>query len=129
MLSRATRVEVRRLRDVLITGTLILVCGGDTETALCLSNDAYPFTNYLAETQSPLSLDSPVWAMAEILVEPALRIEKQSSSQGEPPLLVRQHMEAPRKFIFLTSQVQINRRYFNPLRVSIYQPLVSLRAP
>lgn len=43
--------------------------------------------------------------MAEILVEPAIRIEKQSITQEEPPLLVRQHMEAPRKFIFLTSQV------------------------
>ncbi|OAD62095.1 hypothetical protein WN48_07748 [Eufriesea mexicana] len=97
---RPRKVQMAHYRK----GTLILVCGGDTETALCLSNDAYPFTNYLAETQSPLSLDSPVWSMAEILVEPAIRIEKQSITQEEPPLLVRQHMEAPRKFIFLTSQ-------------------------
>lgn len=86
-------------------GTLILVCGGDTETAWCLSNDAYPFTNYLAETQSILPLDSPAWAMEEIIRDSAIHIEKQSTTQGEPPLLVRQHMEPPRKFIFLTAQV------------------------
>lgn len=89
---------------------MILVCGGDTESAWCLSNDAYPFTNYLAETQSILPLDSPVWAMAEIIGESAMHIERQSSTQGEPPLLVRQHMEPPRKFIFLTTQVlKINK--------------------
>lgn len=92
-------------------GTLFLICGGDTETAWCLSNDAYPFTNYLAETQSILPLDSPAWAMEEIIRDSAIHIEKQSSAQGEPPLLVRQHMEPPRKFIFLTAQVY-NRYIF-----------------
>jgi hypothetical protein len=88
-----------------VTGTLILICGGDTESAWCLSNDAYPFSNYLAETQSILPLDSPVWALAEIPGESAIQIEKQCGTQGDPPLLVRQHMEPPRKFIFLTAQV------------------------
>lgn len=93
------------------SGTLILVCGGDTESAWCLSNDAYPFTNYLAETQSILPLDSPAWAMEEIIGDSAIHIEKQSSPQGEPPLLVRQHMEPPRKFIFLTAQVRAYDRH------------------
>lgn len=92
---------------MILLGTLILVCGGDTETVWCLSNDAYPFTNYLAETQSILPLDSSAWAMAEIVRDSAIHIEKQSITQGEPPLLVRQHMEPPRKFIFLTAQVCI----------------------
>lgn len=43
--------------------------------------------------------------MEEIIRDSAIHIEKQSSAQGEPPLLVRQHMEPPRKFIFLTAQV------------------------
>lgn len=48
--------------------------------------------------------------MAEIIGESAMHIERQSSTQGEPPLLVRQHMEPPRKFIFLTTQVlKINK--------------------
>ncbi|XP_053970658.1 nuclear pore complex protein Nup154 [Hylaeus anthracinus] len=121
---RPRKVQMAHYRK----GTLILVCGGDTETALCLSNDAYPFTNYLAETQSPLSLDSSVWAMSEILVEPAIRIEKQSSSQGEPPLLVRQHMEAPRKFIFLTSQGAIVFVQVRPMDI-LKQLLLEQRGP
>ncbi|XP_029032284.1 nuclear pore complex protein Nup154 [Osmia bicornis bicornis] len=121
---RPRKVQMAHYRK----GTLILVCGGDTETALCLSNDAYPFTNYLAETQCPLSLDSPVWAMAEILVEPAIRIEKQSTSQGEPPLIVRQHMEAPRKFIFLTSQGAIIYVQVRPMDI-LKELLLKQRGP
>ncbi|XP_076649143.1 nuclear pore complex protein Nup154 [Halictus rubicundus] len=121
---RPRKVQMAHYRK----GTLILVCDGDSETALCLSNDAYPFTNYLAETQSPLSLDSPVWAMSEILVEPAIRIEKQSCSQGEPPLLVRQHMEAPRKFIFLTSQGAIVFVQVRPVDI-LKQLLLEQRGP
>ncbi|XP_071869599.1 nuclear pore complex protein Nup154 [Bombus fervidus] len=121
---RPRKVQMAHYRK----GTLILVCGGDTETALCLSNDAYPFTNYLAETQSPLSLDSPVWAMAEILVEPAICIEKQSITQEEPPLLVRQHMEAPRKFIFLTSQGAIIYVQVRPMDI-LKQLLLEQRGP
>lgn len=87
-------------------GTVILICAGDTETATawCLSNDAYPFTNVLVENQSILPLDSSVWAMAEIPEDPVFVVEKQATTQGEPPLLIRQHMESPRKFIFLTAQ-------------------------
>lgn len=84
---------------------MILTCGGDSETVWCLTNDVFPFTTYLAETQSILPLDSPVWSMAEILGEPAIQIEMLNGLQGDPPLLVRQHMEPPRKFIFLTAQV------------------------
>ncbi|XP_012285460.1 nuclear pore complex protein Nup155 [Orussus abietinus] len=109
-------------------GTVILVCGGDTETAWCLSNDAYPFTNHLAETQSILPLDSPAWAMAEILGEPAIRIEKQVPSQSEPPLLVRQHMEPPRKFIFLTAQGAITLIQLRPVDI-LRQLLLEQRGP
>ncbi|KAK1121340.1 hypothetical protein K0M31_010636 [Melipona bicolor] len=121
---RPRKVQMAHYRK----GTLILVCGGDTETVLCLSNDAYPFTNYLAETQSLLSLDSTVWAMAEILVEPAIRIEKQNITQEEPPLLVRQHMEAPRKFIFLTSQGAIIYVQVRPMDI-LKQLLLEQRGP
>ena len=109
------------------TGTLILICGGDTETAWCLSNDAYPFTTHLAETQSILPLDSPAWSMAEILGESAIHIEKQTG-QGEPPLLVRQHMEPPRKFIFLTAQGAIILVQLRPVDV-LRQLLLEQRGP
>lgn len=109
-------------------GTLILICGGDTETAWCLSNDAYPFTNYLAETQSILPLDSPAWAMAEIPGESAIYIDKQVGQGGEPPLLVRQHMEPPRKFIFLTAQGAIILVQVRPVDI-LRQLLLEQRGP
>jgi len=71
----------------------------------------------LAETQSILPLDSPAWAMEEIIRDSIIHIEKQSITQGEPPLLVRQHMEPPRKFIFLTAQVCV---YIYKYRIGIF---------
>ncbi|XP_077271412.1 nuclear pore complex protein Nup154 isoform X2 [Temnothorax americanus] len=128
----AANAPVMRPRKVQMAyyrkGTLFLVCGGDTETAWCLSNDAYPFTNYLAETQSILPLDSPVWAMEEIIRDSAIHIEKQSSAQGEPPLLVRQHMEPPRKFIFLTAQGAIILMQVRPVDI-LKQLLLEQRGP
>ncbi|XP_018403107.1 PREDICTED: nuclear pore complex protein Nup155 [Cyphomyrmex costatus] len=128
----AANAPVMRPRKVQMAyyrkGTLFLVCGGDTETAWCLSNDAYPFTNYLAETQSILPLDSPAWAMEEIIRDSAIHIEKQSSAQGEPPLLVRQHMEPPRKFIFLTAQGAIILMQVRPVDI-LKQLLLEQRGP
>ncbi|KAG5319570.1 NU155 protein, partial [Pseudoatta argentina] len=128
----AANAPVMRPRKVQMAyyrkGTLFLVCGGDTETAWCLSNDAYPFTNYLAETQSILPLDSPAWAMEEIIRDSAIHIEKQSSAQGEPPLLVRQHMEPPRKFIFLTAQGAIILMQVRPVDI-LKQVLLEQRGP
>ncbi|XP_011350490.1 nuclear pore complex protein Nup155 isoform X3 [Ooceraea biroi] len=128
----AANAPVMRPRKVQMAyyrkGTLILVCGGDTETAWCLSNDAYPFTNYLAETQSILPLDSPAWAMEEIIGDSAVHIEKQTSAQGEPPLLVRQHMEPPRKFIFLTAQGAIILMQVRPVDI-LRQLLLEQRGP
>ncbi|XP_029678395.1 nuclear pore complex protein Nup155 isoform X1 [Formica exsecta] len=128
----AANAPVMRPRKVQMAyyrkGTLILICGGDTETAWCLSNDAYPFTNYLAETQSILPLDSPAWAMEEIIRDSAIHIEKQSTTQGEPPLLVRQHMEPPRKFIFLTAQGAIILMQVRPVDI-LRQLLLEQRGP
>ncbi|XP_001605127.2 nuclear pore complex protein Nup155 isoform X2 [Nasonia vitripennis] len=121
---RPRKVQMAHYRK----GTLILICGGDTESAWCLSNDAYPFSNYLAETQSILPLDSPVWALAEIPGESAIQIEKQCGTQGDPPLLVRQHMEPPRKFIFLTAQGAIVLIQVRPVDI-LRQLLLEQRGP
>ncbi|XP_058794102.1 nuclear pore complex protein Nup155 isoform X2 [Phymastichus coffea] len=120
---RPRKVQMAHYRK----GTLILISGGDTENAWCLSNDAYPFSNYLAETQSILPLDSPVWALAEIPGESAIQIEKQAV-QGDPPLLVRQHMEPPRKFIFLTAQGAIVLIQVRPVDI-LRQLLLEQRGP
>ncbi|XP_024941469.1 nuclear pore complex protein Nup154 isoform X2 [Cephus cinctus] len=121
---RPRKVQMAHYRK----GTLFLVCGGETETVWCLSNDAYPFVTYLAESQSILPLDSPVWAMAEISIESSVHVEKQSISQGEPPLLVRQHMEPPRKFIYLTAQGVIKLEQVRPVDI-LHQLLLEQRGP
>ncbi|KAK0174071.1 hypothetical protein PV328_007188 [Microctonus aethiopoides] len=121
---RPRKVQMAHYRK----GSLVLVCGGDVETAWCLSNDAYPLSNFLAETQSILPFDSPVWAMAEIPGEPAIHIEKQPGAQDEPPLLVRQHMEPPRKFIFLTAQGAIILVQLRPVDI-LRQLLLEQRGP
>ncbi|XP_014205239.1 nuclear pore complex protein Nup155 [Copidosoma floridanum] len=109
-------------------GTLILISGGEAESAWCLSNDAYPFSTYLAETQSILPLDSPVWSLAEIPGESAIQIEKQCGGLGDPPLLVRQHMEPPRKFILLTAQGAIVLIQMRPVDI-LRQLLLEQRGP
>lgn len=66
--------------------------------------------------------------MAEIHGESAIHIEKTSGTQGEPPLLVRQHMEPPRKFIFLTAQGAIILVQVRPVDI-LRQLLLEQRGP
>jgi nuclear pore complex protein Nup155 len=75
----------------------------------CLSSDLYPFHPYLVEVQTVVPLEGVLWAMAEVQggdVKAVLpSISSQESGVPEPPLVVRQHMESPRKYIILTQQV------------------------
>lgn len=84
--------------------------GGEQDTLWCLSNDPYPFQSYLIEVPSILPLDGKVWAVAEVKSHiPFLGISGEEGSyysvDEEPPLVVRQHMEPPKKFVLLTAQV------------------------
>jgi len=98
-------------------GNLLLVTapGSDRDILWCLSSDPYPFHRYLVEMQTVVPLDGTVWAMAEVqggdmkAVLPSIS-SQDSGTQGpimtpDPPLVVRQHMESPRKYIILTQQV------------------------
>ncbi|XP_046996559.1 nuclear pore complex protein Nup155 [Schistocerca americana] len=116
-------------------GTLILVScpGGDRDVLWCLSSDAFPFHQYLAETQTVIPLDGVAWALAEVrpshryldlppsfyqqsAITPGAeydsansdgQLQQQQSDLGsfmDPPLVVRQHMEAPKKYVILTPQ-------------------------
>jgi len=98
-------------------GNVLLVTapGSDRDVLWCLSSDPYPFHRYLVEMQTVVPLDGIVWAMAEVqggdmkAVLPSIS-SQDSGTQGpimtpDPPLVVRQHMESPRKYIILTQQV------------------------
>ena len=102
---------------VVYAGNLLLVTapGSDRDILWCLSSDPYPFHRYLVEVQTVVPLDGIVWAMAEVqggdtkAVLPSIS-SQDSGTQGsimtpDPPLVVRQHMESPRKYIILTQQV------------------------
>ena len=90
--------------------------GNDRDVLWCLSSDPYPFHSYLVEVQTIVPLDGVVWAMAEVqggglkAVLPSVSSQEPCASVlqeprlPEPPLVVRQHLESPRKYIVLTQQ-------------------------
>lgn len=94
----------------------------------CLSSDPFPFHPYLVEVQTVLNLNGRVWALAEIggelpigpaansqaIVEADQAPATQSDSTldlPDPPLVVRQHIEPPRKYVVLTPQVCTIQNY------------------
>ncbi|GLG97236.1 Nuclear pore complex protein Nup155 [Gryllus bimaculatus] len=107
-------------------GTLVLVSspGGDKDMVWCLNNDLYPFQSHIADLQTVLTLDGTAWALEEVKGQDAqafltclkntsqhsvpiassMSVPSQPIMVADPPLMVRQHMEPPRKYIAFTSQ-------------------------
>ncbi|KAK6639409.1 hypothetical protein RUM43_007682 [Polyplax serrata] len=89
-------------------GSLVLITspGGEQDTLWCLSNDPYPYQSYLIEAQTIIPLDGKVWAISEVKsTTPFLGQGRgECTNDEDPPLVVRQHMEPPRKFVLLTAQ-------------------------
>jgi len=111
-----------------ISGNTILISspGGDHDMLQCLSSDPYPFHPYLVEVQTTLPVDGVVWALAEVKSEglgAKLSLAQSASYRppegdaaasspadptidaSDPPLIVTQHMEPPKKYVVLTPQV------------------------
>ena len=99
----------------MVLGSLILITspGGDQDVLWCLSSDPYPYQPYLIEVQTVIPLDGKVWALSEVKSNTPFLCQslKQIPADEDPPLVVRQHMEPPKKFVLLTAQVHIVR-YF-----------------
>ncbi|KAF7285413.1 nuclear pore complex protein Nup154 [Rhynchophorus ferrugineus] len=73
----------------------------DKDVLWCLSSDLFPFSQTLMEAYTTINLDGPALALAEIRHDNYLQL---SQDQLEaPPLVVRQHSEAPKKYVVLTS--------------------------
>lgn len=89
--------------------------GSERDVLWCLSSDPYPFHPYLVEAQTLIPLEGIVWAMAEVqggdvkAILPSVNFRESRAEDPvmmpDPPLVVRQHMESPRKYIILTQQV------------------------
>ena len=65
----------------------------------CINSDPFPPNSVLSEAFTSIALDGPVWDIAEAQSKSNL-----FANQCLPPLVVRQHIEPPRKFVILTSQ-------------------------
>ena len=93
-------------------GTLLMVSSQmeNKDLLWTISNDSHAFCPDLTELFSVSSLNSKIWKMTEevknVTHKPFhIYVHKNNRTVAtEPPLLVTQHLEEPRKFIFLTSQ-------------------------
>jgi nuclear pore complex protein Nup155 len=93
-------------------GTTIMLSPQNQERDMLwlLTNDPFPFCRELVEISTAVPLGSRVWKMVEErkkqIVQPfnCIRLIGNRPVGLEPPLLVTQDMEEPRKFVLLTSQ-------------------------
>ncbi|GAB6032748.1 hypothetical protein CHUAL_011616 [Chamberlinius hualienensis] len=73
----------------------------DTSDLLwCLSNDSFGFCGQLMENQTTLQIDGKMWAVAELPSEMHVVVP----AQLQPPTIVIQHSQQPRKFAILSAQ-------------------------
>ncbi|XP_054719689.1 nuclear pore complex protein Nup155-like [Uloborus diversus] len=83
----------------------------DNDVIFATSNDSFAFYSQLIETHTTMMLDGHAWALAEVPSDIQL---KQSTASTEmicdPPVLVTQHRELPRQFVFLSSQGFVLRK-------------------
>ncbi|XP_064606018.1 nuclear pore complex protein Nup155-like [Liolophura sinensis] len=72
------------------------------------SCDSFPFQNQLMETQTTMAIDGTTWAICELPYPPfgyaATTKDAEGGIRCDPPVVVTQHVEMSRKFVFLNSQ-------------------------
>ncbi|CAG9765140.1 unnamed protein product [Ceutorhynchus assimilis] len=95
---RPRDVHIGYYRD---RNAILLTTVNHKDVLWCLSSDLFPFSYNLKEAYTTINLDAPALAMAEIRHEDFLHLNPQN--EEEPPLVVRQHAEAPKKYVVLTS--------------------------
>ncbi|XP_066259213.1 nuclear pore complex protein Nup155 [Euwallacea similis] len=107
---RPRNVHLSHYRD----RNLVLISNiKDKDVLWCMSSDLFPFSPTLMEAYTTINLDGPALALSEVRYDDWLQL--QSDFQEEPPLVVRQHAEPPKKYVVLTSHsVQIFIK-FRPL--------------
>lgn len=95
---RPRNVHMANYRD----RNLILISNvKDKDVLWCLSSDLFPFSQTLMEAYTTVNLDGPALALAEVRHDNNLFLNP--DQQEAPPLVVRQHGEAPKKYVVLTS--------------------------
>ncbi|XP_017489429.1 PREDICTED: nuclear pore complex protein Nup155-like [Rhagoletis zephyria] len=91
-------------------GNFIFISSFDNKDTLwALSNDTFAFNTELSELFSIIPLNNKIWSMAEeakvVEFKPYQCVfVKNKTFALEAPSTVTQHIEAPKKFVFLTTQ-------------------------
>lgn len=91
-------------------GNFIFISSYENKDSLwALSNDSFAFNNEISELYSIIPLNNKIWSMAEetnvVEYKPFQCIYfKNKAYPLEVPSLVTQHIESPKKFVFLTTQ-------------------------
>ncbi|KAJ8305762.1 hypothetical protein KUTeg_016307 [Tegillarca granosa] len=88
-------------------GILMLVSSQTEESDLLwtISGDSFPFHNQLMEANMGIGIDGRTWALGEVQppAEPRPAI-LEYFTKADPPVVVSQHCELPRRFVLLTAQ-------------------------
>lgn len=92
-------------------GTAVFVAGhsDDRDVLWTLSGDAFPFQPRLMETSTLMPLDGTTCCLAEATSDAApqplcaVNVQGGGVAPSEPPVVVTQHAERPRKFVLLSS--------------------------
>ncbi|XP_022254882.1 nuclear pore complex protein Nup155-like, partial [Limulus polyphemus] len=81
----------------------------DSDVMWAMSNDSFPFQSQLMELHTVIPVDGKTWCMTEVLqFQPPKPLCTLNINNvilpSEPPLVVSQHAELPRKFVVLSAQ-------------------------
>ncbi|KAJ8961865.1 hypothetical protein NQ318_021483 [Aromia moschata] len=92
---RAVHISHHRDRNLMLISTV-----NEKDVLWCMSSDLFPFSQTLMEAYNTVSLDGPALAIAEM----RHNTHQYDCLVEAPPMVVRQHSEAPHKYVVLTSQ-------------------------
>ncbi|XP_050292883.1 nuclear pore complex protein Nup155 [Anthonomus grandis grandis] len=99
---RPREVHLAQYRD---RNLLLISTVKDKDVLWCMSSDLFPFSSSLMEAYTSVNLEGPALALAEVRDH---SLGHPLNDQEDPPLVVRQHAEPPKKYVVLTSHsVQI----------------------
>ncbi|KAK4882783.1 hypothetical protein RN001_006102 [Aquatica leii] len=97
--ARPRMVHQANYRD---SNLMFLSSVNEKDVVWCISSDMFPFNSMFMEAYTTIPLDGPAMAMAEVTTKTVLP-NMQPFVQA-PQIAVRQHFEAPRKYVVLTAQ-------------------------
>ncbi|GFS70486.1 nuclear pore complex protein Nup155 [Nephila pilipes] len=101
----------------------------DNDLIFATSNDSFAFYPQLIETHTTIMLDGNAWSIAEVpSILPIQTSQKNAEIVCDPPVLVTQHRELPRQFVFLSTQGSFMLRKPRPVD-QLYKLLMDNKGP